>query len=160
MERFQAIAGATSRHRGAATTRVNAHKHGVKCVVANTSGMFHTRSERGHAQLAWGSETTPEAPEAGPAVLQGVQDLIAELVAKGYRIVYTDGSSKRLSAGRVASVYSRQKMTKDQNCVSAATSRRVTDKQITVQSFGQHLKRYRGFGYPSWRSSRTLGTCN
>ena len=30
-------------------------------------------------------------------MLQGVQDLIAELVAKGYRIVYTYGSSKRLS---------------------------------------------------------------
>ena len=30
-------------------------------------------------------------------MLQGVQDLIADLVAKGYRIVYTDGSSKRLS---------------------------------------------------------------
>ena len=30
-------------------------------------------------------------------MLQGVQDLIAELVAKGCRIVYTDGSSKRLS---------------------------------------------------------------
>ena len=30
-------------------------------------------------------------------MLQGVQNLIAELVAKGYRIVYTDGSSKRLS---------------------------------------------------------------
>ena len=30
-------------------------------------------------------------------MLQGVQDLIAELVAKGYRIVYIDGSSKRLS---------------------------------------------------------------
>ena len=35
--------------------------------------------------------------QAGSGVLQGVQDLIAELVAKGYRIVYTDGSSKRLS---------------------------------------------------------------
>ena len=35
--------------------------------------------------------------QAGPVVLQGVQDLIAELVAKGYMIVYTDGSSKRLS---------------------------------------------------------------
>ena len=30
-------------------------------------------------------------------MLQGTQDLIAEPVAKGYRIVYTDGSSKRLS---------------------------------------------------------------
>ena len=29
-------------------------------------------------------------------VLQGVQDLITELVAKGYEIVYTDGSSKSL----------------------------------------------------------------
>ena len=35
--------------------------------------------------------------QAGPGVLQGVQDLIAELVAKGYRIVYTDGCSKRLN---------------------------------------------------------------
>ena len=34
--------------------------------------------------------------QAGPRVLQGVQDVIAELVAKGYKIVYTDGSSKRL----------------------------------------------------------------
>ena len=30
-------------------------------------------------------------------MLQGVQDLIAELVAEGYKILYTDGSSKRLS---------------------------------------------------------------
>ena len=44
------------------------------------------------------AESRPKHPrQAGPGVLQGVQDLIAELVAKGYRIVYTDGSSKRLS---------------------------------------------------------------
>ena len=44
------------------------------------------------------TESRPKRPrQAGPGVLQGVQDLIAELVAKGYRIVYTDGSSKRLS---------------------------------------------------------------
>ena len=44
------------------------------------------------------AESRPKRPrQAGPGVLQGVQDLIAELVAKGYRIVYTDGSSKRLS---------------------------------------------------------------
>ena len=44
------------------------------------------------------SESCPKRPrQAGPGVLQGVQDLIAELVAEGYRIVYTDGSSKRLS---------------------------------------------------------------
>ena len=97
MERFQTIAGATSGHRGAATTRGHTHKQGVKCVVANTYGMFHTRSEHQHAQLARGSGTTPEAPEACPGVLQGVQDLIAELVAKGYRNLFTDGSSKRLS---------------------------------------------------------------
>ena len=30
-------------------------------------------------------------------MLQGVQDLIADVVAKGYKIVYMDGSSKRLS---------------------------------------------------------------
>ena len=35
--------------------------------------------------------------QAGPGVRQGVQDLIAQLVAKGYKIVYTDGSAKRLS---------------------------------------------------------------
>ena len=44
------------------------------------------------------AESRPKRPrQAGPGVLQGAQDLIAELVAKGYRIVYTDGSSKRLS---------------------------------------------------------------
>ena len=44
------------------------------------------------------TESRPKRPrQAGLGVLQGVQDLIAELVAKGYRIVYTDGSSKRLS---------------------------------------------------------------
>ena len=44
------------------------------------------------------AEPHPKRPrQAGPGVLQGVQDLIAEFVAKGYRIVYTDGSSKRLS---------------------------------------------------------------
>ena len=42
-------------------------------------------------------EPHPKRPHAGPGVLQGVQDLIAELVAKGCRIIYTDGSSKRLS---------------------------------------------------------------
>ena len=42
-------------------------------------------------------ESRPKRPrQAGPGVLQGVQDLNSELVAKGYRIVYTDGSSKRL----------------------------------------------------------------
>ena len=44
------------------------------------------------------TESRPKRPrQASPGVLQGVQDLIAELVAKGYRIVYTGGSSKRLS---------------------------------------------------------------
>ena len=38
---------------------------GVKCVVAHTYGVFHTRSERQPVQLARGSRTTPEAPEAG-----------------------------------------------------------------------------------------------
>ena len=44
------------------------------------------------------AEPHPKRPrQAGLGLLQGVQDLIAELVAKGYIIVYTDGSSKRLS---------------------------------------------------------------
>ena len=48
---------------------------------------------------SWQRATEPRLKrprQAGPEVLQGVQDLIAELVEKGYRIVYTDGSSKRL----------------------------------------------------------------
>ena len=55
--------------------------------------------ERSANNHSWHRETEslPKRPrQAGPGVLQGVQDLIAELVAKGYRIVYTDGSSKRL----------------------------------------------------------------
>ena len=43
------------------------------------------------------TESRPKRPrQAGPGVLQGVQELIAELVEKGYRIVYADGSSKQL----------------------------------------------------------------
>ena len=56
--------------------------------------------ERSADKHSWHRETEsrPKRPrQAGPGVLQGVQDLIEELVAKGYRIVYTDGSSKRLS---------------------------------------------------------------
>ena len=48
----------------------------------------------------WQGEAEPHLKrprQAGLGVLQGVQDLIAELVAKGYRLVYSDGSSKRLS---------------------------------------------------------------
>ena len=55
--------------------------------------------ERSADKHSWNRETEsrPKRPrQAGPGVLQGVQDLIAELVTKGYRIVYTDGSSKRL----------------------------------------------------------------
>ena len=55
--------------------------------------------ERSANNHSWQRETEsrPKRPrQASPGVLQGVQDLIAELVAKGYRIVYTDGLSKRL----------------------------------------------------------------
>ena len=55
--------------------------------------------ERSANNHSWQRETEsrPKRPrQAGPGVLQGVQDVIAQLVAKGYRIVYTDGSSKRL----------------------------------------------------------------
>ena len=56
--------------------------------------------ERSADKHSWHRETEsrPKRPrQAVPGVLQGVQELIAELVAKGYRIVYTDGPSKRLS---------------------------------------------------------------
>ena len=62
----------------------------------NTECFTQERSANNHS---WQRETEPRPKrprQAGPGVLQGVQDLIAELVAKGYRIVYTDGSSKRL----------------------------------------------------------------
>ena len=55
--------------------------------------------ERSANKHSWQTETESRPKrlrQAGPGVLQGVQDLIAEMVAKGYRIVYTDGSSKRL----------------------------------------------------------------
>ena len=48
----------------------------------------------------WQGETEPHPKrprQAGPGVLQVVQDLIAELVEQGYKIVYTDGSSKKLN---------------------------------------------------------------
>ena len=69
----------------------------------NTWWQTHTEcftQERSADKHSWHRETEsrPKRPrQAGPGVLQGVQDLIAELVAKGYRIVYTEGSSKRLS---------------------------------------------------------------
>ena len=79
-------------------TRGSTCKRGIKCVVANTHGVFHAKTKRRYTQLAQGNRITPQAPEEGrPGLLQGVQDLIAELVAKGYSIVYTDGSSKRPS---------------------------------------------------------------
>ena len=63
--------------------------------MANTYRPFHnvnTRNWQGEA------EPHPKRPrQAGPGMLQDVQDLIAKLVAKGCRLVYTDGSSKRLS---------------------------------------------------------------
>ena len=44
------------------------------------------------------AESCPKRPrQAGLGVLQAVQHPIVELVAKGYRLVYTDGSSNRLS---------------------------------------------------------------
>ena len=77
--------------------RGSTHTHGAKCVVANTYGMFHTRSRHGYTRLTWGSKTTPDAPEAsrlwGAA---GCTRFAAELVVKGYTIVYTDRSSKTL----------------------------------------------------------------
>ena len=43
------------------------------------------------------TESRPKRPrQAGPGVLQGVQETIVELVEKGYRMLYTDGPSKRL----------------------------------------------------------------
>ena len=56
--------------------------------------------ERNASTHNWHRDTKsrPKRPrQAGPGVLQAVQDLIAKLVAKGYRIVYIDGSSKRPS---------------------------------------------------------------
>ena len=98
MERFQAIAGATSGYRSAATTRGSTCKRGIKCVLQTHTECFTQERSAGTRNWHREAESRPKRPrQAGPGVLQGVQDLIAELVAKGYRIVYTDGSSKRLS---------------------------------------------------------------
>ena len=62
----------------------------TECFTQNRSA--HTRNRHKEA------ESRPKRRrQAGPGLLQGVQDLIAELVAEGYRSVYIDGSSKRLS---------------------------------------------------------------
>ena len=120
--------------------------------------------ERNAGTHSWYRETEsrPKRPrQAGPGVLQGVQDLIAELVAKAYRIVYTDGSSKRLSHKDMRRAgYSQRKMSKGVRCVSAAMCRHATGKQTTERSFGQHWKPYRGSGCQNWQSSPTHSTCN
>ena len=46
---------ATPGYGSAATTRGSTSARGIKCVVANTHGVFHARSERRLKQLAQGS---------------------------------------------------------------------------------------------------------
>ena len=78
-------------------------RQGEVLVQGGLSAWWQTHTEcftqeRTADKHSWNGETEsrPKSPrQAGPGVLQGVQDLIAKLVAKGYRIVYTDGSSKR-----------------------------------------------------------------
>ena len=73
--------------------------HGGLHAWWQTHGECFTQ-EKSPDNHSWQRATEPRPKrrrQAGPGVLQGVQDLIAELVEKGYRIVYTDGSSKRLS---------------------------------------------------------------
>ena len=96
MGRFQAIAGATSRHRGAATTRGSTHKQGLSVCWQTHAECFTQDRNMGTRNWLGEAEPPPKRPrEAGPGVLQGVQDLIAELEAKGYIIVYTDGGPQR-----------------------------------------------------------------
>ena len=71
---------------------------GLTALLQPHSECFTQERSAGTCNWQGESESRPKRPrQAGPGVLQGVQDLIAELVAEGYRIVYTDGSSKRLS---------------------------------------------------------------
>ena len=100
-----------------------------------------------------------------------MQELIAELVEKGYRIVYTDGSSKRLSHKdmRRAGGFGVFAAEDDQGpevrfCGYVPTHYRqtnnVTGKQTMEQSFGQPWKPYRDSGCQNWQSSPTRNTCS
>ena len=111
------------------------------------------------------AESRPKRPrQAGPGVLQGVQDLIAELVSKGYQIGTQMGRQKdwatRTCAEPVALVYSQQKMSKGLRCASAAMYRHAADKQTKERSSGLHRKPYRGCRCQNWPSLPTRSTCN
>ena len=86
------------------------------------------------------------------------------LVAKGYGIVYTDGSSKRLSHKdmRRAGGFSVFAPEDEQGpevrfCGYVPTRHRQTNNSAELWAA---LEALQGFGYPSWRSLRTPSTCN
>ena len=80
-------------------------RQGDVCINKGLSAWWQTHTEcfthdRNTNTRNWQGEAEPHPKrprQAGPGVRQGVQDLNPELVAKGYIIVYTDRSSKRLS---------------------------------------------------------------
>ena len=166
MERFQAVAGATQGYGSAAMTKGSTCKRGVKCVPANTHGMFHARTERRHMQLARGIGITPQAPGVGrpgsasrnttPDCRAGcgmVQDCVHRRVIKKIE-------PQRHARGRWLWRSSQQKMSKGVKCVYAAMYLRATCKQTTERNSGQQWKPYRGSRCRNWQSSPTHSTCN
>ena len=120
--------------------------------------------ERSANNHSWqrGSESRPR--QAGPGVLQGVQDLIAELVAKGYRIVYTDRSLKRLGHKdmRRAGGFGVFAAEDDQGpevrfCGYVATHHRQTNDGAELWAAVEALQ---DSGCQNWQSSPTRNTCS
>ena len=123
--------------------------------------------ERSADEHNWHRETEsrPKRPrQAGPGVLQGVQDLIAELVAKGYRIVYTDRSSKRLShkdmrraGGFGVFAADNEQGLEVRFCGYVPTRHRQTNNGAELWAA---LEALQGFWVPNWQSSPIQSTCS
>ena len=114
------------------------------------------------------TESRPKRPkrprQAGPGVLQGVQELIAELVEKGYRIVYTNGSSKRLchkdmrrAGGFGVFAAEDEQGPEVRFCGYVPTHYRQTNNGADLW---ETWKLYRDSGCQNWQSSPTRNTCS
>ena len=163
VERLQAVAGATLRYGSAATTRGSTSKWGIECVVANTHGVLHARTQRRHTQLAPGNGITAKAPEAGrPGSASGStrRDCTTGCAGLCTQTGHQKDRATRTCAGQVALAFSQRRMSKGLKCVSAASYWHATGKQTTERSFGQRWKPYRGSGCQNWQSSPTHSTCN
>ena len=123
--------------------------------------------ERNAGTHNWHKETesSPKRQrQAGPGLLQGVEDLIAELVAKGYKIVYTDGSSKRPShkdmgkAGGFGVFATEDEQGPEVRfCGYVRTRHRQTNNGAELWAA---LEALQGFCCQNWQSSPIHSICN